>query len=180
MAGGLDVGADRDALAVYCCAVADYAQAQQMLDQTGPVIRDARGSVKRNPMAMVKAANAATIRQMARDLGLRNARPELEEPPERRTYRNQAATERTLTGLRRVGRLDEPDAGLVALARHLAEALDRIDPARFPAQTASLARVQLATLQSLRGHDDEQPTASGGVDDLLAFLSAPVGDSPDP
>jgi hypothetical protein len=63
----------------------------------------------------------------------------------------------------------------MALARHLAGALDQIDVARYPAQTASLARAHLNVLQTLRGlnvnDDDGAPLA-----DLLAYLSTEVGD----
>jgi P27 family predicted phage terminase small subunit len=173
-ARGID--ADRDALIVYCCAVADYNQAQRVLDRAGPLIQDARGSVKRNPMTRIKAANAATIRQLARELGL-TGRPE-PEVPARRTFRNGAAIEKTVAALRSGGRLTDVDAAAVAMARHLAEALDRVDPARWPAQVASLARVQLATLRTLRGLDDE-PGDAYGIDELLAGLSAPVGDPED-
>jgi hypothetical protein len=95
------------------------------------------------------------------------------------TWRNRAATERTISALRKGGRLEEVDAAAVALARHLARALDDVDGAKLPAQTASLARVQLATLRTLRGIDDGSERDTG-VDELLAMLSAPVGDPPQP
>jgi P27 family predicted phage terminase small subunit len=165
-----------DAVVVYCCAVADFARAQQMLDQTGQLVRGARGGLVRSPLTIVKADNAQTIRHLARQLGLSDV-PDRPDPPAGRSWRNQAATERSITALRRAGQLEEVDSAAVALARHLADALDRIDPARFPAQTASLARVQLAALRSLRGIDQDEPSGAG-IDELLAALSAPVGDSP--
>jgi P27 family predicted phage terminase small subunit len=173
VAQGLTVGADRDALVVYCCAVADYNQAQRVLDRAGPLVQDARGSIKRNPMTMVKAANAAVIRQLTRELGL-NSRSEPTEEVHR-TWRNSAAIEKTISALRSGGRISEVDAAAIAMARHVAEALDRVDAARWPAQVATLVRAQLETVRTLRGLDDE----SGGdvsVVDLLTALSAPVGD----
>jgi P27 family predicted phage terminase small subunit len=169
--------AEPDALAVYCCAVADYQQAQRLLDQSGPLIRNQRGAMVRNPLNIVKSDNAQVIRQLGRQLGIVTTPTR---PTEAATagYRNRAAVERTITALRAGGRVEEVDAAAAALARHLATALDMVDPARYPAQTASLARSQLAALRVLRGLDDDQ--TSGGVDELLAYLSAPLGDSPQP
>jgi hypothetical protein len=95
------------------------------------------------------------------------------------SWRNQRATERTIDALRRGGRLEEVDAAAVALARHLALALDKVDGATMPAQTASLARVQLAALRTLRGVDDGSDR-DADLSELLAVLSAPVGDPPQP
>jgi len=170
-----------DALTVYCCAVADFTRAQQALDRTGVLIRGARGGLVRSPLNLVKADNAHTIAALARQLGL--ASPPGDDEGARQiaqAYRNRAATERTITGLRRGGRLEDADAAAVALARHIAHALDHLDPARWPAQTASLARVHLATLRALRGVDDNDQQQPGGIDELLAALSAPVGDPENP
>jgi hypothetical protein len=95
------------------------------------------------------------------------------------TWRNRRATERTITALRKGGRLEEVDAAAVALARHLASALDEVDGSKLPAQTASLARVQLAALRTLRGVDDGSDR-DADLSELLAVLSAPVGDTPQP
>jgi hypothetical protein len=97
----------------------------------------------------------------------------------RATWRNRKATERTISALRQGGRLEAVDAAAVALARHLAAALDEVDGAKLPAQTASLARVQLAALRTLRGFDDDTDR-DADVSDLLAILSAEVGDPPQP
>jgi hypothetical protein len=102
-----------------------------------------------------------------------------EEHPGGSSWRNRRATERTITALRRGGRLEEVDAAAVALARHLALALDEVDGAKLPAQTASLARVQLAALRTLRGIDDGSER-DADVGELLAMLSAPVADPPQP
>jgi hypothetical protein len=91
--------------------------------------------------------------------------------------RNQAALERTITALRNGGRLEDVDAAAVALARHLAGALDEVDAEARPAQVASLARVQLATLRTLRGIDDDSQR-DADVGDLLAILSSEVGNPP--
>jgi hypothetical protein len=95
------------------------------------------------------------------------------------SWRNRRATERTITALRRGGRLEEVDSAAIALARHLALALDEVDAAVLPAQTASLARVQLAALRTLRGIDDGSER-DADVGELLAMLSAPVADPPQP
>ncbi len=178
---GVVATADRDALVVYCCAVADFNRAQQILDETGAVIRNAKGAPVRSPFTLVKATNASIIRTLARELGLTTrSEPDSDEPAEtpRRAWRNSAATERTITALRNTGKLEEADSATTALTRHLARALDQVDPARFPAQVASLARVQLNALRQLRGLDQED--SGGDLTELLAALSAPMGDTSEP
>jgi hypothetical protein len=101
------------------------------------------------------------------------------ETPAAPSWRNQRATERTIDALRRGGKLEEVDAAAVALARHLALALDKVDGATMPAQTASLARVQLAALRTLRGIDDGTER-DADVGELLAMLSAPLEHPPQP
>jgi hypothetical protein len=98
-------------------------------------------------------------------------------PQSEGTWRNRRATERTIAALRAGGRLENVDAATLALARHLAAALDDVDSTEFPAQTASLARVQLATLRTLRGLSDDSGH-DPDIGDLLAALSAPMGDTP--
>jgi P27 family predicted phage terminase small subunit len=172
--------ADRDALVVYCNAVADFTRAQQVLDQTGVVVKGARGGLVRSPLNIVKAENAAIMRALARDLGL--VRPDPDAPALRANarYRNAAALERTITALRSGGRLEDADAATAALARHLAAALDAVDAEAFPTQTASLARAQLATLRMLRGERDDDH-APADIDALIAALvSAPLGDASEP
>jgi hypothetical protein len=93
--------------------------------------------------------------------------------------RNRAATERTITALRAGGKIEVVDAAAIALARHLATALDEVDPEVRPAQVASLARVHLATLRTLRGVDDGSER-DADVGDLLALLSTEVPDTPNP
>jgi hypothetical protein len=90
--------------------------------------------------------------------------------------RNAVAAERTLKALADGGKLEHADAATVALLRHLAGALDRVDPECQPAQVASLARVHLAVIRSLRGMADEP---DDGMADLLAALSGPLGDAPE-
>jgi hypothetical protein len=90
--------------------------------------------------------------------------------------RNRDGLERTLRALRAGGRVEEADAAVTALARHVSDALDGLDPVEFPHQTAALARVHLQAVQILRGHDDVgDPDSDLGT--LLAFLSAPDGES---
>jgi P27 family predicted phage terminase small subunit len=60
---------DRDALAVYCEAVAHYEQAVQLVDQSAVLISGQRGLVK-NPAMQVARDQAAIIRAFGRELGL--------------------------------------------------------------------------------------------------------------
>jgi P27 family predicted phage terminase small subunit len=173
-AAGVD--GDADTLIVYCCAVADYRAAQQGLDSDGTLIRGRGGVMVRSPLHSVKAANAATMRVLARELGLTATKPDTDSQA-RAGRRNGAATERTIAALRAGGRLEGVDAAATALVRHLASALDGVDPVRCPAQTASLARVYLVALRNLRGDDADDRHDTGALDDLLAVLSSPVGDA---
>ena len=163
-------GADEDTLVVYCSAVADFNRAQGILDRVGPLVPGAKGAPVRNPAHSVKSANAGIIRTLARDLGLRDDGTTA--PPR---YRNQAATERTITSLRQLGRLEPVDEATLALVRTVALALDRIDPEEQPAPMASLARVQLAALKLLRGQTDDTDALAA----VLAGLSAEMGDAPE-
>jgi hypothetical protein len=95
----------------------------------------------------------------------------------RRLPRNQMGTERTLDALRAAGRLENVDASTVALARTLAEALDRVDPERYPSQLANLAKAQLDTLRVLRGNDDTDDRAFA---QWLSSVQATMGDAPQP
>jgi hypothetical protein len=90
--------------------------------------------------------------------------------------RNSAAAEHTISALRGGGRIEDADAATVALVRHLAGALDLVDPGEWPAQVASLARAQLAALKMLRGVGDDSDDSLG---DLVAALSGPMGDAPE-
>ena len=161
---------DPDALTVYVCAVADYRRAQRLLDETGALVKGARG-LTRNPLLSVRADAAQTMRAVAPMIGLGAG-----DPTPTGVFRNQAATERTIAALRSTGRLEEADSGSIALARHLARSLDMTDPARYPAPTASLARAHLKALDALRRTDDDARTGSN-IDRLLEQLSAPVGDA---
>jgi hypothetical protein len=90
-----------------------------------------------------------------------------------RRGRNHAAFERTLAALRTGGRLEPIDAALVAVGRTLATELD--DPDSVSSQTAW---AYLAVLKTLRGSaDDTDDTV--GLADLVAALSAPLGDAPE-
>ena len=169
-------GADPEAVAVYCCAVVDYQRARETIDRAGQVLKGKDGQIVRNPLTIVMEQNAATIRALSQQLGIGQVKDEHKR--QQAGWRNQAATERTLTALRAGGRLEEVDSAAAALARHLARALDQVNAAQYPAQTASLARVQLAALRTLRGIEDDQNTS--GVDELLAYLSAPLGNTAQP
>ena len=66
---GVLTSIDRDALAVYCEAVAHYEQAVTLVDKSAVLIRGTRGLVK-NPAMQVARDQAAIIRAYARELGL--------------------------------------------------------------------------------------------------------------
>ena len=91
--------------------------------------------------------------------------------------RNAAAVERTVAALRSTRRLEQADDATVALARTLASALDAVEPAECPAQTASLARAHLSALKLLRGVTDTD--ADDGLADLIAAMHGPLGDAPE-
>lgn len=94
--------------------------------------------------------------------------------------RHSSATERTLSALRELGRLDEIDAAQVALARGLAVALDDVDPATstYP----NIVRQYAAVLERLTSRVEVDDGASP-ADEFLAGLVGPgaaaVGDPPD-
>lgn len=163
--------ADPDLLAVYASALAEHNRAAELLTRTGPVIQGAKGPV-RNPLNAVKQANASTVRQLARALGLTGGE---ELPPQRaRRYRNQKATEATIVSLRQLGRIEPVDEAAIGIARTLAVAMDSLDD-DDPA-IGSLARTQLQALRMLRGQTDDSANALAA---LLASVSAAVGDAPE-
>jgi P27 family predicted phage terminase small subunit len=170
--GEVRPGADPDAFAAYCSAAADFARAQELLNRTGPLVQGAGGRLTRSPLQAVKNGNEAIMRQL---------RPELfgeDDPlPKRRplAHRNAQATERTIEALAQGGRLEQVDDAILELVRTIAGALDHVDPESYPAQMASLARVQLAAIKMLRGQHDDTDALS----DLLAALSSKVGDAPE-
>jgi hypothetical protein len=96
-----------------------------------------------------------------------------------RPRRNQLAVERQLKAMRAAGRIEDVDAGVVALARSTAAALDdagqaaRLGSTAW-AEVASIARAHLAAVQALRGTG--QGESVDEVDRLLAALSGPMGD----
>jgi hypothetical protein len=92
--------------------------------------------------------------------------------PTRRLPRNQLAIERTIEALKKVGRLEGIDESTVALARTLAEALDKVDAQRYPSQTANLAKAMLDTLRVLKGNGDDSDRA---FNEWLASMQTPMG-----
>jgi phage terminase small subunit len=161
--------ADPQTFAAYCSAVADYQRAQALLDQTGPLTQSG-ARVLPSPLQTVKRANLLSIRALGRDLGL------LEPEKGAVGTRNTRGAERTIAALRAGGRLEQVDDATLALVRTIAAAMDRVDPGTYPAQLASLARAQLAALKMLRGINDDDDDS---LDELLATLSAPMGDAPE-
>jgi P27 family predicted phage terminase small subunit len=176
----LPTGADLDQFAVYCCTMADYLSAQQSLDKTGQLVRGPNGGLIPSPLHRIKLSNANAARQLARSLGIGvdPSLPALQSASRPIKHRNQVATERTLKSLRAVGRIDPIDAAAVALARTLAEALDRVDPETYPAQMANLARAQLAALRLLRGSSDDDNDGAA-LSDFIAAMSTEMGDAED-
>lgn len=84
--------------------------------------------------------------------------------------RNRAAFEHTVTALRAAGRLEAIDAALVAVGRTLAAELDDLDG------SSQTAWAYLAVIKQLRGAADD---TDAGLADLVAALSAPLGDAPE-
>jgi P27 family predicted phage terminase small subunit len=67
---GVLTGVDTDALRVYCEAVVRYEHAAQLLEQSGPLVRGARGGdLVKNPLHQVVRDNADLVRAFARELG---------------------------------------------------------------------------------------------------------------
>lgn len=67
---GILTAVDGDSLRAYCEAVARYAKAATMLEQSGPLVRGARkGELVKNPLHQIVRDNAVLIRAFARDLG---------------------------------------------------------------------------------------------------------------
>jgi phage terminase small subunit len=165
--------ADLELVTMYACAVADLHRAQTLLDKSGPVVKGVKGLV-RNPLQAVKQANAATVRALAKDLGLAEATGDDLAPAAGRRTRNQKAAEATIASLRQLGRIEPVDEATIGLVRSLARTLDAIEP-DDPA-VGSLARTQLQALRMLRGTTDDSANALAA---LLASVSAEMGDAPD-
>jgi P27 family predicted phage terminase small subunit len=174
----LPPGADLAKFAVYCCTMADFLSAQQTLDRTGPLIKGPSGALVPSPLHRVKITNANAARQLANDLGIGvpSSLPAQQSANRSIKRRNQAAIEKTLKSLHDGGKIETVDSAAVALTRTLAEALDRIDPEQFPAQMATLARVQLAALRMLRGNRDDDDDGDA-LSNFVAAMSAEMGDA---
>jgi phage terminase small subunit len=174
----LPVGADLDKFAVYCCTMADCLQAQQSLDATGLLIKGPNGGLIPSPLNRVKLTNANAARALARDLGIGvdPSTPATQSTNRSVRRRNQSAIEKTLKCMTDGGRIEAVDAAAVALTRTLAEALDRVDPEVYPAQMATLARVQLAALRMLRGKQDDDDD-NAALSDFIAAMSTEMGDA---
>ena len=68
---GVIRGADGDVMRIYCETVARYEKASRLLDQSGPLIKGARGGVLvKNPLHQVVRDNAVLVRSLAGELGL--------------------------------------------------------------------------------------------------------------
>jgi hypothetical protein len=89
-----------------------------------------------------------------------------------RRSRNAAAFERTVTALRNGGRLEAVDAALVAAGRTMAQIMDAAEEPVVPVTWA-----YLSILRELRGV--VTPDADEGLGQLIAALSAPMGDAPE-
>jgi P27 family predicted phage terminase small subunit len=174
----LSPNADLAKFAVYCCTMADFLTAQRTLDATGLLIRGPNGGLIPSPLNRVKIANANAARALAKDLGIGvdPSLPATQSANRSVKRRNQAAIERTLKSLHDGGKIEAVDAAAVALTRTLAEALDRIDPETYPAQMATLARVQLSALRMLRGSKDDD-NDNAALSDLIAAMSTEMGDA---
>jgi P27 family predicted phage terminase small subunit len=69
MPPGVILAADQHALRCYCEAVARYAQAQRIYQQSRPLVQSRQGLVK-NPLHQVVRDNSEAVRAWARELGL--------------------------------------------------------------------------------------------------------------
>jgi P27 family predicted phage terminase small subunit len=59
-----------ESLRVYCDAVARYARASRLLDESGLLLPGQKGELVKNPMHQVVRDNAVLMRDFARELGL--------------------------------------------------------------------------------------------------------------
>lgn len=68
---GVITAIDSDAFRIFCEAVARYTTAVRMLDQSGPLVRGARGGeLVKNPLHQIVRDNADLARSLAREFGL--------------------------------------------------------------------------------------------------------------
>jgi P27 family predicted phage terminase small subunit len=66
---GLAFKADEDALAMYCVAVANLAQAQRLLDASTPLVKGPGGTAVKNPAHTLIYNYAAVAHRLGRDFG---------------------------------------------------------------------------------------------------------------
>jgi P27 family predicted phage terminase small subunit len=157
---------DVETLAAYASAVAQHAEASQLVSRSAVLVRGEGDRLIRNPALAAARDAAQTMARLARQLGLNETTPE---PKVRRGSRNQRGAETMIAALRQTGRLEACDEGVVALVRTLAAAIDQTDPIARPAQLASLSRAYANALRQLRGQDVDD-AANAGLDELLAAL----------
>ncbi len=69
MTPGIITAVDADGLRVYCDAVIRYADAAEMLESSGALIKGRDGNLVRNPLHQIARDNAMLIRLFGRDLG---------------------------------------------------------------------------------------------------------------
>ena len=92
---------------------------------------------------------------------------------------NRLATRRTINALSATGRLEQCDAALVGLAQATADLVDTAlaDPAAPAHARAAVGRLHLATLLALTGKVTAD--ADAGLSEVIAALSAQMGDAPE-
>jgi P27 family predicted phage terminase small subunit len=61
---------DRGLLVRYCCAWADWVELQRLIQQSGKVLKGARGHLVRNPLWFQLQDAGATLSELGRQLGL--------------------------------------------------------------------------------------------------------------
>ncbi len=67
---GLLTTIDRAVLVRYCCAWADWLELQKLVQQSGKVLKGARGHLVRNPLWFSLQDAGATVGELGRQLGL--------------------------------------------------------------------------------------------------------------
>ena len=67
---GILASIDRALLVRYCCAWADWVELQGLIQQSGKVLKGARGHLVRNPLWFQLQDAGATVTELGRQLGL--------------------------------------------------------------------------------------------------------------
>jgi hypothetical protein len=93
---------------------------------------------------------------------------------------NRTATRRTIAALQATGRLELADEAMMGLARATADLFDEAlaDPEERAYARAAIGRLHLAALLALSGKAETD--ADTGISEVIAALSGPMVDAPEP